>query len=91
MARKDQPWFASSPDLMAIINLAMITGNDDISDVIAVVEFKTGVGADTVSSYVQNASVDVAFCEFNDPVCTSVRCLILLMHGCTDTMTVVVS
>ena len=73
LARKDQPWFASSPDLMAIVNLSLIIEDQDLTEVIAVVEFKTGVGASTVSSYLQNASVDAKFCEFGDSVCTSVR------------------
>lgn len=68
---KQKPWFASSPDLMAIIDLAHVDGTEESVQVIAVVEFKTGVGSETTARYVRNACADIRFCEFGDATCRS--------------------
>lgn len=63
------PWFASSPDVIAVIDLSKVDATEETGEVIAVVEFKTGVGASTAARYIRTACADVRCCEFGDTVC----------------------
>ena len=84
IARKEQPWFASSPDMLAVLDLNAVDAIDDNSEVIAVVEFKTAVGAATASAFLQNASPDLVFCNFGDYICRSVRSCSIIVYANVD-------